>query len=405
MSSLPIYLDYNATTPLDPAVRDAMMPYLDEGFGNPSSSHVYGQRAREAVATARRQVAELIGAGPDEIVFTSGGSEANNHALKGVCFRRGLASRCHLITSAVEHPAVIEPCRYLERLGCRLTIVPVDSRGRVDPADVARALCDDTALVSVMHANNEVGTIEPVREIAALCRGRGVLVHTDAAQSIGKVPVDVGELGVDLLTIAGHKLYAPKGIGVLYVRRGVELEPLVHGAAHESGRRAGTENVPYQVALGTACELAGASLAMGHLNETRRLRDRLWQRLREPLGDRVVPNGPPDLGANPLPPGEGRVRAASDQIKSARGLPNTLNVNFVGTTGAAVLAAAPGVAASTGAACHSDTVRLSTTLQAMGVAPELGRGAVRLSLGRFTTEGEVDRAAELLVAAYRRCAS
>lgn len=392
MDARPIYLDYNATTPIDPAVRDAILPYLNEEFGNPSSNHVFGRTACEAVATSRRQVAGLIAAEPDEIIFTSGGSEANNHALKGVVFRRGSAPHCHLVTSAIEHPAILEPCRYLERMGCRLTIVPADTSGQVNLDRIAGALTDATVLVSIMHANNEVGTIQPVREIASLCRERGVLLHTDAAQSVGKVPVDVRELGVDLLTITGHKLYAPKGIGVLYVRRGVELEPLVHGASHEAGRRAGTENVPYQVALGRACELAKAHLADGHAKKTRRLRDRLWEQLRRELGDQIILNGPPDVGS-------------SDLAALPIGLPNTLNVNFLGTTGAQVLAFAPGLAASTGAACHSDDVRLSTTLEAMGVSPEIGRGAVRLSLGRFTTEAEVNRAAELLITAYHRCAT
>jgi cysteine desulfurase len=247
----PIYLDYNATTPLDPAVIDALAPYLREQFGNPSSTHAYGKAAHDAVEQSRRQVAVLLGAEPDEIVFTSGGTEASNHALKGIVFAklRGLFGRwakdAHIITSAVEHPATLQPCEFLKRLGCRVTILPVDRYGGVDPDAVRKAIDRRTTLVSIMHANNEVGTLQPIREIAALARERGVTMHTDAAQSVGKVPVDVNELGVDLLSVAGHKLYAPKGVGVLYVRRGVKLEPLLHGAAHEAARRAGTENVPW----------------------------------------------------------------------------------------------------------------------------------------------------------------
>jgi cysteine desulfurase len=380
-SARPIYLDYNATTPVDPPVLAAMLPFLGsarfEGFGNPSSNHAYGRAAREAVERARAQVAALIGAQPDEIVFTGGGSEASNLALKGVVFARlrGLFGRwargAHIITSAVEHPATLQPCAFLERLGCRVTVLPVDRHGRVDPDAVRKALDRPAILVSIMHSNNEVGTLQPVREIAALARERGVPVHTDVAQSLGKLPVDVNELGVDLLSIAGHKLYAPKGVGALYVRRGLRLEPLVHGAGHEGGRRAGTENVPYLVGLGQACELARRSLpaATEHL---RRLRDRLWQRLRVALGDRIALNGHPELR-----------------------LPNTLNISFLSHVGAELLERVPGVAASTGSACHEGRVTVSPVLAAMGVPAEQGRGAVRLSVGRFTSEEDVDRAAEL----------
>lgn len=388
MTDLPIYLDYNATTPVDPAVTEAMLPYLTEHFGNPSSRHLYGTRAREGMERAREQVAALIGATADGIVFTASGSESNNLALKGVMFHVKHFRRAQLITSAVEHPAVARPCAFLERLGCRVTVVPVDRWGRVDPAEVERALTPETALVSIMHANNEVGTLQPIAEIAAVCRRRGVLVHTDASQSVGKVPVDVDRLGVDLLTIAGHKVYAPKGIGALFVRRGLELEPLVHGAAHESGRRAGTENVPYMVGLGKACELAAEHLAAGESQRLRRLRDRLWRGLREALGEKVSLNGPADAGG---PEGE-----------PADGLPNTLNVNFAGLSGTELMDATPDVAASTGAACHTGRVSLSGTLRAMGVPPERGRGAVRLSLGRFTTEADVDRAVNSLAESWRR---
>jgi cysteine desulfurase len=374
----PIYLDYNATTPLDPAVVEAMLPYLREHHGNPSSTHVYGKTAHDAVEQARRQAAELLGALPEEIVFTSGGSEASNLAIKGVVFvkLRGLFGRwardAHIIISAVEHPATVQPCEFLKRLGCRITVVPVDRHGCVDPDAVRKAIDRRTTLISIMHSNNEVGTLQPIREIAAIARERGVLMHTDAAQSLGKVPVDVSELGVDLLSVAGHKLYAPKGVGLLYARRGVKLESLVHGAGHEGGLRAGTENVPYLVALGKACAVAKQSLPEATAR-LRQLRDRLWERLRATLDDRVLLNGHPE-----------------------RRLPNTLNVNFVGHVGADFLQSVPEIAASTGSACHEGKISQSPVLCAMGVPPEIGRGAVRLTVGRFTTEDEIDLVAAAL---------
>jgi cysteine desulfurase len=379
----PIYLDYNATTPIDPAVFDAMRPYLAEHFGNPSSTHRYGKVAHTAVAAARAQVAELFGAQPDEIVFTGGGTEASNQAIKGSVYRKMLGwfarwfAAPHVVISAFEHPATAQPCAFLRRLGCKVTEVPVDGQGLVDPADVARALTRQTVLVSIMHSNNEVGTLQPIKEIAALARARGVLTHTDAAQSLGKVPVDVNDLGVDLLTVAGHKLYAPKGIGVLFLRRGVQLENCLHGAGHEEGRRAGTENVPYIVGLGKACEIARRSLPEA-TPRLRSLRDRLWERLRAGLGERVVLNGHPE-----------------------KRLPNTLNANFVGHVGSELLEKVPEVAASTGSACHEGKVSQSPVLCAMRVPPEIGRGALRLTVGRFTTEDEVYRAAECLIRAAR----
>lgn len=384
----PIYLDYNATTPLDPAVREAMLPYLDAEFGNPSSSHALGQRAHHAVEAARGQVAQLLGAQPDEIVFTSGGTEASNHAIKGSYFARlqglpGLFRKlvgrtgAHVITSAIEHPATSKPIEFLHKLGCAVTVVPVDGHGRVDPDAVKKALRRDTILVTVMHANNEVGTLQPIREISEYTRPRGVLLHTDAAQSLGKVPVRVTDLGVDLLTIAGHKLYAPKGVGALYKRRGVVLESFLHGAGHENGQRAGTENVPYLVGLGTACAILHDSLAES-ATRLLGLRERLWRRLMEGLGERVVVNGHPQWR-----------------------LPNTLNVCFAGHVGAELLARVPEIAASTGSACHEGKVSQSPVLCAMGVPPEVGQGAVRLTVGRFTTEEEVDRAAEILVRVAR----
>lgn len=372
----PVYLDYNATTPLDHDVIEAMEPFLREHFGNPSSLHAYGRAAREAVERARGQVAALLGAGPAEIVFTGGGSEASNLAIKGVVFKaleKAAADDLHVVTSTVEHPATLEPCAFLERLGVRVTRLPVDRAGVVDLDALRVALRRPTLLVSIIHAQNEVGTLEPIREIAALAHAQGALMHADAAQSIGKLPVDVGELGVDLLTLAGHKLYAPKGVGALYVRAGLAVEPLIHGAGHEGGRRAGTENVTHLVALGAACDVARRALpAASHT--MRRLCDRLWEQLQAGLGDGIVLNGHPE-----------------------RRLPNTLNASFLGHVGAELLAAVPEIAASTGSACHEGDVQLSPVLTAMHLPIAVARGSIRLSLGRFTTEAEVDRAAAALV--------
>jgi len=376
MSSPPIYLDHNATTPLDPRVADAMAPYLRDHFGNPSSSHAFGRAAREAVNTARAQVAGLIGAHPDEVIFTSGGSEADNMAVFGTAEARQDQGR-HVITTAVEHPAVLEPCRVLEHRGWGLTVLPVDAVGRVDPADVAAALRPDTVLVSVMHANNEVGTIEPLAEVAALCRAHGAWLHSDAAQSVGKVPVNVDALGVDLLTVAGHKLYGPKGIGALYVRRGRTPARFIHGAGHEAGRRAGTENVLAIVGLGKAAQLAAEQLAddMAH---ARALRDRL----RDGLGAAV-----PGIHIN-------------GDLQD--GLPNTLSVALPGARAADLLRElGDRLAASPGAACHADGVAVSGVLTAMGVSPDRALGTVRFSVGRATTDGEIDRAVALVAAALR----
>lgn len=356
-----IYLDFNASTPVDPRVSAVMRPLLDTAYGNPSSAHWAGQPARDAVERARAQVSNLLGAEPDEIVFTSGGSEANNLALKGVFFANRDRGE-HIITSAAEHPAVLEVCAFLERLGGQVTYLPVDRQGRVDPDDLAGAITPRTILVTLMHANNETGTLQPIAACARIARDRGVLFHTDAAQSVGKVATD--QLGVDLLTIAGHKLYAPKGVGALYVRRGVALEPLIHGAGHEAGRRAGTESALLTAALGEACALAADLAPMRRVQE---LRDALWSGLQTRFGTRVALNGHPE-----------------------HRLPNTLNVGFVGRVGAEILALIPEVAASTGSACHAGMVELSPTLRAMGVPPEVGMGAIRFSLGRSTTPGEID---------------
>jgi cysteine desulfurase len=374
MTTEPIYLDHNATTPVAPEVADAMEPFLQDHSGNPSSSHALGRRARAAVDEARAEVAGLIGATPDEIVFTSGGSEADNMAVFGVVAARA-PGRHGVVTSAVEHPAVLEPCRFLERRGTPLTVLPVDRMGRIDLVAATEAIGPDTALVSVMHANNEVGTIQPIAELAGLCRDRGAWLHTDAAQSVGKVPVDVETLGADLLTLAAHKLYGPKGIGALYIRRGREIPPLIHGAGHERGRRAGTENVLAIVGLGAAARLAGAGLDE-RMVHARTMRDRLRARLADRLGDLTV-HGDPD-----------------------RGLPNTLSVALPGVRAADLLAAlGDQVAASPGAACHADGVAVSSVLAAMDVPPDVAAGTVRLSVGRTTTETDVDRAAALIVEA------
>lgn len=363
-----IYLDFNASTPVAPEAVAAMRPWLEDGFGNPASNHWAGTAARAALERSRQQVAGLLGCSPEEVVFTSGGSEANNAAIKGAWFARGSRDG-HLVTTAVEHPATLEPCAFLRRLGAAVSVLPVDRFGRVDPDDVRRAITPRTVLVSVMHANNEVGTIEPIAEIGAITRERGVLFHTDAAQSVGKIPTRVGGLEVDLLSLAGHKVYAPKGVGALYVRQGVSLEPLVHGAGHQAGRRAGTESAALAVALGAACESAQGWIGRGEIQS---LRDRFWDGLRARFGEGVVLNGHPTLR-----------------------LPNTLSVSFVGRIGAEVLGALEGVAASTGSACHSGSVELSPVLEAMGVPSKVGMGAVRFSLGRTTTATQIDAVLEM----------
>ena len=367
-----IYLDFNATTPLADQVAEAMKPYLREAHGNPSSLHWAGVPARDAIEKARSQVASLLSCDATEIVFTSGGSEANNQALKGIYFaRRSDVSAPHFITSQIEHPAILEPCRFLQSLGAELTCVPVDGQGLVDPVDVRRAIRKNTVLISVMHANNEVGTIQPIEEIAAIARENGIPCHTDAAQSVGKIPVDVDALGVDLLTVAGHKLYGPKGVGALYVREGLELEPLMHGAGHEAGRRAGTENILEIVGLGTACALARQALEQ---TQSRKLRDDFWQKLKSAFGEAVVLNGHPELR-----------------------LPNTLNVSFPGHIGGDILAGLPCLAASTGSACHAGSVEISPVLAAMGVSQEIGLGTVRFSLGRATTRSEIEQVLQGLI--------
>jgi cysteine desulfurase len=369
MESQKIYLDYNASTPIATEVAEAMKPFLSQHFGNPSSQHWAGIPAREVIEHARRQVAGLLDCSPGEIVFTSGGSESNNHAIKGVFFAlRGKGN--HIITTQIEHPAVLNPCRFLEKLGAEVTYVPVDRHGMVDPLDIRKALTSKTILITVMHANNEVGTIQPIEEISKIAREHGVVFHTDAAQSVGKINTKVDDLGIDLLSVAGHKLYGPKGVGALYIRGRTPIEPLIHGANHEADRRAGTENILLIVGLGKACDIAKKYLG----NDTiRNLRDRFWKLLQDHFGDGIVLNGHP-----------------------VHRLPNTLNVSFLGKVGGEILARLDGVAASIGAACHSGSVELSPVLKAMAISPEVGMGAIRFSLGRTTTLQELERVSSLL---------
>ena len=371
---LPVYLDHNATTPVAPEVADAMEPFLRTEFGNPSSSHIYGRRAHDAVQRARAQVAALIGAQESEIVFTGSATEANNLAILGVARALRKVKR-HIVTSAIEHPAVIRPCERLKEDGWDLTVLPVDRNARVDLDALSAALRDDTALVSVMHANNEVGTFQAIAEIAKRAHARGALVHTDAAQSIGKIPVNVDALGVDLLTIAGHKFNATKGVGALFVRRGTPIAPVLVGADHEGGLRPGTENVPAIVGLGEAARLARERLpwAEEHL---RRMRDLLHRLLAEGIPGLVL-NGHPE-----------------------HRLPNTLNVSFPGVRGQELLGAVEGdVAASVGSACHAGSETVSGVLAAMGIGNDRTLGALRLSVGVFTTEEEIRHAARALTRA------
>ena len=358
-----IYLDYNATTPIDSSVAEAMLPFLYGHFGNPSSTHSLGLAAKAAVEEARAQVASLIHCTPSEIIFTSGGSESNNMVLKGVAHTYKQKGN-HIITSQIEHPAIIEPCSYLEGLGYEISYVPVDKFGMVDPSDIERLITERTILVTIMHSNNEVGTVQPIEAIGRICKKHGVLFHTDASQSAGKVPLDIQGLGVDFLTIAGHKLYAPKGVGALYMREGLHIEPLIHGAGHENGRRAGTENILLEVGLGKACEVASIALQS---RATEELTAYFYKKLQESFIEVIHLNGHPQ-----------------------KRLPNTLNISFIGYDGHKVLDGLSDVAASTGSACHAGTTTISPVLAAMGVSEAVGRGAVRFSLGRHTTKEEID---------------
>ncbi len=372
----PIYLDYNGTTPHDPEVVKAMLPYLEEDFGNPSSSHYYGVRPKYGVENARKQVASLLKCQSQEIIFTSGGTESNNHAIQGVAFALKDKGN-HIVSSQIEHPAVLEVCKYLERFGYETTYLPVDKDGLVDPAGLEAAIRPETILVTIMHANNEVGTLQAISDLSKIARKHKIIMHTDAAQSVGKVPTEVGALGVDLLSIAGHKLYAPKGVGVLYVRQSLDLWKFCHGAGQESGVRAGTENVTGIVGLGKACEIAARSL-MDRMKKMKDLRDRLHGGLAYQL-DSIRLNGHPQLR-----------------------LPNTLSVSIKGLEANKLLAKIEGeVAASAGAACHAGGVDVSHVLQAMQVPLEWAKGTIRFSVGRMTTTEQIEQAIEVVVKAVK----
>jgi cysteine desulfurase len=370
----PIYLDYNASTPVAPRVLDEMLPYLKNKYGNPSSTHGFGVVCRTGIEQARERVAGLLGCEASEIIFTSGATESNNMVIKGVAAASPRGS--HIIASQIEHPAALEPCRYLERQGYAVTYLTVDQYGVVDPADLEKAITPKTVLVTIMHSNNEVGTIQDIRELSRIASSRGVLFHTDAAQSVGKVRVQAVELGVDFLTVAGHKFYAPKGIGALYIKSGRKLEPLLHGAGHERGLRPGTENAAFIVGLGTACEVAAPILETEGARQIR-LGRRLYDGLRQ-AGLSVHLNGHPE-----------------------KKLPNTWNISFAGFDAVSVMEALPGVAVSPGAACHGNLVEPSHVLAAMGTNPALARGAIRFSLGRETTEAEIDEVVEKLKAGLK----
>ena len=362
----PIYLDYNATTPIDPRVANVMKPFLTQSFGNPSSSHWFGIESRKAILKAREQVAALINCKPEEIVFTSGGTEANNYAIRGYAYANRHKGN-HIITSVIEHPAILEVCKYLEEYDFDVTYLPVDKNGSVSVRSVQEAVTEKTILISIMHANNEVGTIQPIMEIAEIAYENGICMHTDAAQSLGKIPVDVLELSVDLISIAGHKIYAPKGIGALYIKQGTILEKLMFGAKQENGFRAGTENVLEIVGLGKACEIAQQDLET-NIVHLKNMRDRLWNGLVNDIPD-VRLNGHPD-----------------------KRLPNTLNVSFLNMNDYFQLSLFLEIAASAGAACNNNTTSFSHVLEAMNVPIEYAKGNIRFSTGKFTTEKEIDNA-------------
>jgi len=362
----PIYLDYNATTPIDKEVADAMRPFIEEIFGNPSSSHEYGLTAKMAVMKARKQVADLIGCQPEEIIFTSGGTESNNFAIKGAAYANRHKGN-HIITSTVEHPAVVEVCKYLAENGFKITWLPVDEYGRIDPAGVLKAITPETILITIMHANNEVGTIQPVEQIGEIAKQHNILFHSDAAQSLGKIPVSVDKMGVNLLSVAGHKLYAPKGIGALYIRKGTNIQKLIHGADHEMNMRAGTENVIQIAGLGKACEIAGRDLQKNS-NQMKNRRDDLSVNLTKSFP-------------------AARVNGHSEER-----LPNTLSISFPGIEANTLLSELTEVAASAGAACHTDNIEISSVLKAMKVPEEFAMGTIRFSTGKNTTSEEIEKA-------------
>jgi len=372
----PIYLDYNATTPIDPRVAEEMIPFITEHFGNPSSSHAYGAVTKKGVEKARKQVAEMLNCGVDEIIFTSGGSESNNYAIQGVA-RAYREKGNHIITSSVEHPAVTEVCKYLATQGFKISYLPVDKYGMVSPDDLKDAITPETILITIMHANNEIGTIQPIKELADVAKHHGIIFHTDAAQSIGKIPAKVDELGVDLLSVAGHKLYGPKGIGALYIKTGVKLDKLIFGADHEMNKRAGTENVIEIAGLGKACELV-KNKKVSSQKHLKKMRDRLEKSLTKEFPDAAV-NGHPKFR-----------------------LPNTLSISFKGIEANVILSELSNVAASAGAACHSDTIDVSPVLEALKLPTNFAMGTIRLSTGRFTTIDEIDEAASEIIKVIKK---
>lgn len=367
-----IYLDHAATTPVHPEVVEAMLPYLTERFGNASTLYSFGREAKEALEEAREKVASLIGANPQEVFFTSGGTESDNWALIGVMFARERKGR-HLITSAIEHHAVLETCRFLERRGFEVTYLPVDADGLVDPEEVKKALRPDTVLVSIMHANNEIGTIEPLEEIGEMLQQREVLFHTDAVQTVGSIPVDVKALQVNLLSLSGHKLYGPKGVGALYIRRGTRIWPFIHGGGQERNRRAGTENVAGIVGLGKACELAAVDLEE-RAERLKQLREQLIEGLFARIED-IRLNG-----------------------HRTRRLPNNVNICVEGVEGESMLLMLDweGIAVSTGSACSSGSLEPSHVLEAIGVPPAIAQGSLRFTFGRENSEEDVERVLEVL---------
>ncbi len=372
----PIYLDYNATTPHDPEVVEAMRPFFEKEFGNPSSSHYYGTQPKQAVIRARTQIAALLNCRPAEIIFTSGGTESNNFAIKGSAETLRDKGN-HIITSQIEHPAVIEVCNFLKTTGFEVTYLAVDEFGLIQIEDVKAAIKKETILISIMHANNEVGTVQPIEEISKLAKKHGIIMHTDAAQSVGKIPVDVKRPGVDLLSIAGHKVYAPKGVGALYIRQGLAPAKLMHGAGQEMAVRAGTENVLEIVGLGMACEIAGRDLEK-NMTHMRAMRNRLFEGIKKEC-DQVKLNGHPQ-----------------------KRLPNTLSSSFLGLEANRILdAIGTEVAASAGAACHSGTVQISEVLKAMNVPLEWAKGTLRLTTGRMTTAADIDKAVQVICKAVK----
>ncbi len=367
----PIYLDYNATTPIHPEVIEAMKPYLEQHFGNPSSRHIYGRRAKQGVENARLQIAKLLHAKKEEIVFTSGGTESNNFAIKGFAFAN-MDDGNHIITSQIEHPAVMEVCKALEKNGFSLTYLPVDKYGEVSLNDVEKAITPKTILISIMHANNEVGTIQNIAEISKIAKKHDICVHTDAAQSPGKIPVDVRKMRVDLLSIAGHKLYAPKGIGALYIRKGTRIKKFIHGASHEMNLRAGTENVLEIVGLGKACEIAVRDFQENY-SHMKKMRDLLREKINNSsLKYRL--NGHPE-----------------------NCLPNTLSIGFYDIKATEALTDMVNIAASAGSACHANNVDISTVLKAMKVPEKYAKGTIRFSTGKFTTKGQIEKAAKEII--------